>query len=280
MEKRPDCFGILDKVFPVGDSGIREVRQKCIECPYRIECLRKALNTEEGIRMREEMMEKVPVSGIGDWIRRWSEKKMLSKLKEEKEEGLWKSIWMDFKMVMFSPKSFFSQHKPDLKRSLIFGLLIGSIGAMFSLFWQLLFIAKKIPSFLDLLQESPIGSVDLIIFLSFLFVPIMVLAGILIYSLLLHIFLFIMGAGKRGLEKTFMVICYSQAPKILSLIPMLGGIAGFIWRLVIQIIGLKHVHETSYFRIIIAFMVPVFMLFISVVAVMNILFHIISGVLS
>lgn len=281
MEKRPDCFGILDRVFPVGDSGIREVTQKCMECPYRIECLRSALDTEEGIKMREEIMERVPVSSVGDWIKRWSEKKMLSKLKEEKKESFLKSIWIDFKMVLFSPKLFFSEYYDvDLKRSFIFGLFIGSIGSMFSLFWQLLIMAKKIPSFLSLLQESPIGSIDLIIFLGFLFIPIMVLTGILIYSLFIHIFLFIMGAGRRGLEKTFVVICYSQAPKILSIIPMLGGIVGFIWRIIIQIIGLKYVHNTTYLRVIIAFIIPIFILFICIMAIMSILFHIISGALS
>ena len=183
--------------------------------------------------------------------------------------------------MLFSPKTFFLEYRDaDLKRPLMFGLLTGSIGTMFSMFWQFLIMAKKFPLFLDILQKSSIGSIDLIIFIGFLFLPIIVLTGILIYSLLIHIFLYLMGAGKKGLAKTFTVICYSQAPKIFCFIPMIGGIVGFVWRIIIQIIGLKYLHETTYLRVIIAFMIPVSIFFISLMAIISVLYHIISGVLS
>jgi hypothetical protein len=81
MEKK-ECFGILDRVFPVGDKGLREVTPGCFQCTLRVSCLKEALTTREGIEMRTEMLDRSPVSGIFGRIRRWSERKELSRLAE------------------------------------------------------------------------------------------------------------------------------------------------------------------------------------------------------
>ena len=281
MADKPDCFGVLDEVFPVGETGIREVRERCIDCPYRLECLKSALNTEEGIRMRGEMLRRVPLEGMGDWLKRWSDKKMLSKMLEEKEKGFWGQLWKDFKGLILSPCSFFLEtYDGSLRNAFIFGIITGSIGSMFSLFWKLLILADKFPSILNMLQKSPVGSVHLMIFISFLLVPIIVVSGILFSSLIIHLFLSIFGQVKGGIKGTISVICYSQAPEIFSLIPMLGGIVALVWRMLIQIVGLKHIHETTYPRVILSFIVPISMFFILMMFLMNTLYHMISGVFS
>ncbi len=83
MEK--SCFGILDKVFPEGKHGLREVPPECFECQLRTECLKTALSTEEGIEFRVGLMEQRPSRGFMARIRRWSEKKTLSRLKEKRK---------------------------------------------------------------------------------------------------------------------------------------------------------------------------------------------------
>lgn len=281
MEERPDCFGILHEVFPIRDSGVREIRERCIDCPYRLECLREALDTEEGIRMREEMLKRVPVNSVGDWLKRWSEKKQLSRMRQEKRKDFWTSLWADLKGVMFSPRSFFLEtYDCNLKNAFVFGIITGSIGSMFSLFWKLILLADKFPSILDMVQESSIGSIDLMIFISFLFIPIVVASGILMYSFIIHLFLSIFSAGKGGIKGTISVISYSQASEIFSLIPMLGGIVAFIWRIYIQLVGLKYVHKTTYPRVIISFVFPAFLFILFIILLMNALQHMISGVLS
>ena len=78
MEKR-ECYGILNRVFPVGPGGLREVVPACFECPLRVECLRAALKTEEGLEMRSEKLEgNEPGSFVGR-LKRWSEKKALNR---------------------------------------------------------------------------------------------------------------------------------------------------------------------------------------------------------
>ncbi len=275
---RPDCFGILDEVFPMGEEGIREVRERCIDCPFRVECLREAIQTEEGLKMREEMMERMPVRGVGDWVRRWSEKKMLYRMRK-KEEASWKALWSEFKSVLFSPSSFFSElSEINLRDAFTFGLITGSIGSMFSLFWKILLLEEKFPSIAKNIQNY-IGSTDLMLFISFLLIPIFVIAGILFYSVLLHICLSIFGASKRGFSGTFFVICYSQAAEVLSFLPMLGGIIGSILQVYIQLVGLKKIHETSYFRVIISFIFPLAFFILSMIGAMHIFQNIISGMM-
>jgi hypothetical protein len=84
-----ECFGILDRVFPLVEGGLREVPGSCLGCPERVPCLRTALSSREGLRMKEEMLERAERAGMMGRLERWSRKKQLSRLmsvkgKEEK----------------------------------------------------------------------------------------------------------------------------------------------------------------------------------------------------
>jgi hypothetical protein len=79
MEKK-DCFGILDRVFPLSEKGIREIVPECFECDDRLSCLKEALATKEGIDMREDILKRAPADGIIGRIKRWSEKKELRRM--------------------------------------------------------------------------------------------------------------------------------------------------------------------------------------------------------
>jgi hypothetical protein len=82
-----DCYGILDRVFPLGDGGLREVPSECMECPVKTECLRRALSTREGLELKGEMLDRAAATGMMGRLKRWSRKKALSRLiKEEKKK--------------------------------------------------------------------------------------------------------------------------------------------------------------------------------------------------
>ena len=85
MEKKV-CYGILDEVFPVGEEGLRVVPPDCFECPDRLPCLKTAINTREGFEMRSDNLRKFPSRGILDRLKRWSQKKELSRLADEKKK--------------------------------------------------------------------------------------------------------------------------------------------------------------------------------------------------
>jgi hypothetical protein len=85
---------------------------------------------------------------------------------------------------------------------------------------------------------------------------------------ILHLCLLIVQAGNHGFEGTFRVVALSQATQILGVVPFIGGIVGAIWFIVVQIIGLREIHETSYLRVIIALILPLVLIIPVVLAVM------------
>ncbi len=85
--ERKECFGMLNKVFPEGKEGLRQVPQECFQCPEHTECLKAALNTREGISFRMQLLNRTRPNGLVQRIKRWSERKALSRsLKEGKVE--------------------------------------------------------------------------------------------------------------------------------------------------------------------------------------------------
>lgn len=80
MQSRKACFGILENVFPVSATGMREVVPGCFDCADKTDCLRAALSTLEGLRFREELLERRSPGGLAGLINRWSQKKRLSDL--------------------------------------------------------------------------------------------------------------------------------------------------------------------------------------------------------
>lgn len=84
-QSRKDCFGILDNVFPMGKDGLREIVPSCFDCPDRKTCLQAALQTEEGFELRSQALDRSSARGLVGRLRRWSEKKELSRLKESRK---------------------------------------------------------------------------------------------------------------------------------------------------------------------------------------------------
>lgn len=82
MDKK-DCFGILEKVFPLKENGLREVPPDCFACPDRVQCLRTAISTDEGVEMQAERLERTPARGFRQRLVRWSERKELSRRMEK-----------------------------------------------------------------------------------------------------------------------------------------------------------------------------------------------------
>lgn len=73
------CYAILERVFPQGNHGIREVPPECFQCDDRVSCLREALNTKEGLEMKAQLLERAEKGGVISRFRRWSQKKHLSR---------------------------------------------------------------------------------------------------------------------------------------------------------------------------------------------------------
>jgi len=86
MMVKKDCFGIMDKVFPLGQKGFREIVPVCFDCPERIPCLKAALTTKEGLEMKADTLKRAEASGLIGRLQRWSQKKELSRLMKQLQE--------------------------------------------------------------------------------------------------------------------------------------------------------------------------------------------------
>jgi hypothetical protein len=73
------CFGDLNRVFPLGGEGLREVVPDCFACPELKRCLQRALETEAGLALKMEALDRVPATGLASRIKRWSERKTIQR---------------------------------------------------------------------------------------------------------------------------------------------------------------------------------------------------------
>ncbi|MBN1277774.1 MAG: YIP1 family protein [Deltaproteobacteria bacterium] len=183
------------------------------------------------------------------------------------EIGLWKGISGTIKAVLFSPEQLFRKikYRGGMKEPLAYAILMGSIGFMLSFFWQFLIASGGfVPVIGSYLSQFAMG----VIILGFMIIiPVFVVIGIFINSGLWHILLLIVRGANNGFEATFRVVAYSQSTHIFAVIPFIGSLIGSIWRTIVQIIGLREIHNTSYLRVIIAFLIPVAFIVFSVIAV-------------
>jgi hypothetical protein len=183
------------------------------------------------------------------------------------EIGLWQGIVQTSKAVLFSPDKFFGKLSPrnGMKEPLAFGLLLGSIGTMFGFFWQFLIMSGS-------LLSSGIAGLGQIaaslIFLAIIVIsPLFVLISILFTSAILHGLLLLVRAGNSGFQGTFRVVSYAQAAQIFGVIPLIGGLIGSIWLLIVQMVGLREIHQTSYLRLFMALLIPLALILLVIVAV-------------
>ncbi len=80
-----DCYGVLDNVFPMGEKGLREIVPDCFDCSHRITCLQAALDTKEGLEFKGEIIDRSASDGLLGRIKRWSDRKELSRLIKQRE---------------------------------------------------------------------------------------------------------------------------------------------------------------------------------------------------
>lgn len=183
------------------------------------------------------------------------------------ELGLRQGIVRTFRMVLFSPGTFFRglAYEGGKREPFAFGLMAGSIGGMMGFFWQSIFPGGLLALGGGLFFHYTPGLMPLIVLAM---IPVLVAAGLFVYSGILHLLLLLVRGGKNGFEATFRVICYSQAAQVWAVIPFVGGWIGGIWQLAVQITGLKEIHETSSLRVVLAFLIPLFLGIVLVLAIL------------
>jgi len=83
--EKPECYGQLDCVFPMGEDGLRQSPDTCMfKCGLKTDCLREAIATQRGLELQESQVKKKYESGMMSFVQRWSEKKKIETKKQKK----------------------------------------------------------------------------------------------------------------------------------------------------------------------------------------------------
>jgi ribosomal protein L40E len=173
---------------------------------------------------------------------------------ERQTRGFWKSLLETWVKATFYPNSFFPLvgENPDFTTALIFAIIWGEISIIVSkvfitlpLKFVLLMlhnafgvhVSQAAFSFLFSVGETLIG---------ILFGPLFVLIGLFIGTAMFHLFLLIVGGGKKGFATTLKILAYCEGA---GAIPLVGG----IWGLILVIIGVNKAHGDPIWKPIVAY---------------------------
>lgn len=142
--------------------------------------------------------------------------------------------------------------------ALVISAIVFTIAAAYQLGFQMLAasveVAAEIANPLAMISV-PFSAVFLVSF-AIIGVPVGTTIALILQAAVYHLCLMILGAARRSLVDSFRVVCYSVGPQLFQIVPILGGFVAWMWQLVLQIIGMKVVHRTSYGRSTVAVLLP------------------------
>lgn len=163
----------------------------------------------------------------------------------------------------FHPTSFFRQMPRDgsLTPALIYYLVLAVIVAGVNLFWKSLFNFVELTDFLrPAVEDSARTNI-----VDFLLTPLFATIAIFLVTGVCHGLLALLRGAKHGFHTSLRVFAYSYSPAVLAVVPVIGPPVGFVWMVVLAVIGLREAHEADGAKAATAVLVPVFALIIFLV---------------
>jgi hypothetical protein len=163
--------------------------------------------------------------------------------------GFVEAIKQTFVGSLFHPVEFFQKLPAEggYPEPVKYGILLSSLGFVFAILWELITKAEA-------MRQVGVSS---IIFLGLiLLAPIFAAIGLFLGAAITHGCLFILGGVSKPYEATFRVEAYAQGPQVFNVIPFIGGLVALIWQIVLIVIGLREVHETSTGKAVAAVLLP------------------------
>ena len=185
---------------------------------------------------------------------------------EDKENiGFFQGIWTTWKESVFSPDTFYARlpFKGGIGSPLLYALIVAWIGIAIEQVWGVLFSGMMYDVLSDFAPQEYMWATGLQTGFSFIylifFAPIIIIAGMFIISGIFHLVMLIFGWTKRDFEATFRAIAYAHGPIFFYAIPACGGLIGFIWTIVLAVIGIKHMQKTTGGKAALTVFLPVFL---------------------
>jgi hypothetical protein len=200
----------------------------------------------------------------------------------EWENPEWSSPWAfvtTLRRVLFSPRAFFAELpvRGGLGEPLGFVLLVGTIGILGSLLWQLLLEGDFSETMPAVALSKHVGNLmrdPKVIVGIFMLTPFLVACGQFFLSICLLGAVRLTTSEKNTFESVFRVAAYAQAPAVLCLVPWGGAFIAAVWNIILLVIGIAKKFGTSVLK-------ALFTLFLAAVlqGLLLFLFLLLAGVL-
>jgi hypothetical protein len=180
------------------------------------------------------------------------------------------------KAFIFNPGAAFDQTRRtgDFAGPLIFAVLLGWIGAIFGQLWNLVMqgsMMSMMPAeFQDQMGLYMMGGGGSLL-MTMVLAPIFCVIGLFIGTAIMHVCLMVVGglsASQSGFEGTFRVLSYSSVAQLANVIPLLGGLVGLVWTIVLFVMGSVRLHSTTQGKALAAALIPVILCCVCIGAAM------------
>jgi hypothetical protein len=173
-----------------------------------------------------------------------------------------------WKSAAFDPRSFFRlvPRHGGTGAAFLYYLVVGMLVAGAGLFWSAVG-----PGALGQDRVAELG-VEVAPLTSFLLTPLILTIGLAVSAGITHLMLLIVRGATEGIGTTTRVLCYAYSPMILGVIPLIGGLVGVIWMLVVAVVGLGAAHQVPTWKpalaVILPFLILMGLVFLALMAVL------------
>jgi hypothetical protein len=193
------------------------------------------------------------------------------------------------KGILFSPATFFAppRKKEGLGKALMFSLVAYMIGGAFLLAYTLSFyrmMPAQDPFLNSFLGEfgsfsSIMNQPEQLFLGSTIMLPLFWGVTLLVTSLVIHLFLTLIGQPGAKFGGTVMVVAYSGITKLFQVVPFIGPHIALVWQVVILIVGLAHIHRMTAGKTTFAVLLPLVLLLLLGFLLMMFLLTVAQGLL-
>lgn len=172
--------------------------------------------------------------------------------------GWLQAYFLTVRLMFTRPTETFARmpRQGSLGMLVLFVILTGMLAQAASLAWSALF--SPLAAMWNLGNDGPLAWMGSVGYdaVALALMPVVAPLALFVQAAILHLCLMLVGGARNGLEATLRAVAYGEAPALLAVVPLCGGVIGLVWSLVVVIIGLRELHGTSTGRAVLAVILP------------------------
>lgn len=172
------------------------------------------------------------------------------------ERGIATSFVATWRESLFETVRFYRKMPIDgLWSGALYYVLVGIIAAGARLFWGNIFDITGVSRSLSRWSsgEVPTSAERLV---DFLLSPVWLLVTLFAVAAVIHLVVIMLVPDRKPFTATTRVLAFSYSPLLFTVVPFVGSIIGGVWSLVLAVVGLREVHQTTTGRAIAAILLP------------------------